>query len=66
MFNHVAIVELKDLHYVLALPVLNNGVPIVEEYDTLQESIERAQEFEPCLEKRKKLCMNAIRSTRIS
>lgn len=66
MFNHVVLVELNELHYVLALPVLNNSVPIVEEYDTLEESIERAQEFEPCLEKRKALCVNAIRSTRLS
>ena len=65
MFNHVTVVELDGIHYCLAMPVLNDGVVIVEEYDTLEESIERAQEFEPCLAKRKALCVNAIRSTRI-
>lgn len=65
MFNHVTIVELYDIYYVMAIPFMYEGEHILEEYDTLQEAIERGEELEPHLAARYTKAYSAIRSTRL-
>lgn len=74
MFRHVHIVpwqyfaagSVQDVFYVLAIPFMYIGEPIVEEYDSLTEALERAGELEPHLQARVAKAHSAIRSTRLS